>query len=161
MAKQPPPKDQDKYYEDINKIKLNPQGGKQFGREWQQRENNLRQIAEQYRQGNPDATEAQTENILKKFMLYDLDGDQVINLEELKLMMEKLGQPKTYVELKKMIAEVDTTGKGVINFRDFLEMMLGKSSNSVLKKILMFEEMMKEKEKPKGLPPKKSIADLP
>jgi Ca2+-binding EF-hand superfamily protein len=25
-----------------------------------------------------------------------------------------------------MIAEVDTTGKGVINFRDFLEMMLGK-----------------------------------
>jgi hypothetical protein len=30
-------------------------------------------------------------------MLYDLDGDQVINLEELKLMMEKLGQPKTHV----------------------------------------------------------------
>jgi hypothetical protein len=49
MAKQPPPKDSDRYYEDTNKIKLNPQGGKQFGREWQQRENNLRQIAEQYR----------------------------------------------------------------------------------------------------------------
>lgn len=49
MAKQPPPKDPDRYYEDTNKIKLNPQGGKQFGREWQQRENNLRQIAEQYR----------------------------------------------------------------------------------------------------------------
>jgi hypothetical protein len=48
-TKQPPPKDSDKYYEDTNKIKLNPQGGKQFGREWQQRENNLRQIAEQYR----------------------------------------------------------------------------------------------------------------
>jgi hypothetical protein len=30
-------------------------------------------------------------------MLYDLDGDQVINLDELKLMMEKLGQPKTHV----------------------------------------------------------------
>jgi allograft inflammatory factor 1 len=113
------------------------------------------------RQGNPDVTEEQTENILKKFMLYDLDGDQVINLEELKLMLEKLGQPKTHIELKKMIAEVDTTGKGVINFRDFLEMMLGKSSNSVLKKILMFEELAKEKEKPKGLPPKKTIADLP
>jgi hypothetical protein len=39
--------------------------------------------------------------------------------------------------------------------------MLGKSSNSILKKILMFEELAKEKETPKGLPPKKSIKDLP
>jgi hypothetical protein len=32
-----------------------------------------------------------------------------------------------------MIAEVDTTGKGVINFRDFLEMMLGKDFDLLLK----------------------------
>ena len=31
---------------------------------------------------------------------------------ELKRMMEKLGQAKTYLELKKMIAEVDTTNSG-------------------------------------------------
>lgn len=29
-------------------------------------------------------------------------------------MMEKLGQAKTHLELKKMIAEVDTTNKGKI-----------------------------------------------
>lgn len=32
---------------------------------------------------------------------------------ELKRMMEKLGQAKTHLELKKMIAEVDTTNSGV------------------------------------------------
>ena len=31
---------------------------------------------------------------------------------ELKQMMEKLGQAKTHLELKKMIAEVDTTNSG-------------------------------------------------
>ena len=31
---------------------------------------------------------------------------------ELKRMMEKLGQPKTHLELKKMIAEVDTNNSG-------------------------------------------------
>ena len=32
---------------------------------------------------------------------------------ELKRMMEKLGQAKTHLELKKMIAEVDTNNSGV------------------------------------------------
>jgi len=60
-----------------------------------------------------------------------------------------------------MIAQVDKTGRGTITYFDFLEMMLGKGGNSILKKILMFEEMAKEKEKPTGLPPKKSVSDLP
>jgi Ca2+-binding EF-hand superfamily protein len=33
---------------------------------------------------------------------------------ELKRMMEKLGQAKTHLELKKMIAEVDTTNSGAV-----------------------------------------------
>lgn len=47
-------------------------------------------------------------------------------------MMEKLGQAKTHLELKKMIAEVDRTGTGVITYQDFVLMMLGKKS-SILK----------------------------
>ena len=34
------------------------------------------------------------------------------DIMELKRMMEKLGQAKTHLELKKMIAEVDTTNSG-------------------------------------------------
>jgi allograft inflammatory factor 1 len=44
-----------------------------------------------------------------------------------------MGQAKTHLELKKIIAEVDTSGKGVIDFRDFLRMMTG-SKSSLLKK---------------------------
>lgn len=51
---------------------------------------------------------------------------------ELKRMMEKLGQAKTHLELKKMIAEVDTNNSGTIHYHEFLDMMLGKQS-SILK----------------------------
>lgn len=81
----------DKYYEDTNKIRANPQGGKAFAQTQKQRENELRRIADDYRAGNTEATEADTEKLIAKFMLYDLDGDLVINQEELRLMMEKLG----------------------------------------------------------------------
>jgi allograft inflammatory factor 1 len=79
---------------------------------------------------------------------------------ELKRMMEKLGQAKTHLELKKMIAEVDTNNSGTIHYNEFLDMMLGKKS-TVLKLILLFEEMKKAKEVPKGLPPKRALTDLP
>jgi len=45
---------------------------------------------------------------------------------------------------------------GTIHFNEFLTMMLGGKS-SILKMILMFEEMNKEKETPKGLPAKRSL----
>eukprot|EP01119_Soliformovum_irregulare_P008811 TRINITY_DN21925_c0_g1_i1.p1 TRINITY_DN21925_c0_g1~~TRINITY_DN21925_c0_g1_i1.p1 ORF type:complete len:157 (+),score=54.11 TRINITY_DN21925_c0_g1_i1:18-488(+) len=151
----------DKVVEDISKVMKNPQGGKAFAQRLQVQESDLDRIGQTYMQGNKEATQDQVDKYKKKFMLYDLDHSGDINLEELRLMMEKLGQPKTHVELKKMIAQVDKSGSGTIDYMEFLEMMLGKSDNSILKKILMFEEMGKEKEKPTGLPPKKSISDLP
>lgn len=50
----------------------------------------------------------------------------------LKRMMEKLGVPKTHLELKKMIVEVTGGNSNAINYRDFVKMMLGKRS-AVLK----------------------------
>jgi len=88
----------------------------------------------------------------------DLSGD--LDLMDLKYMMEKLGQAKTHLELKKIIAQVDLNNSGNICYNEFVIMMLGKVS-SVLRMILMFEEAMKEKEKPTGVAPKKSFADLP
>ena len=49
---------------------------------------------------------------------------------ELKRMMEKLGQAKTHLELKKMIAEVDTTNSGVFIV----------NSMSIIWKIMEIEE---------------------
>eukprot|EP00731_Ephydatia_muelleri_P034798 Em0077g11a len=93
-------------------------------------------------------------------MEFDENNSGDIDIMELKRMMERLGQAKTHLELKKMIAEVDTTNSGTIHYHEFLDMMLGKKS-SVLKLILMFEEKKKEKDRPKGPPPKKTLTDLP
>eukprot|EP01132_Coremiostelium_polycephalum_P004862 gene4862-6059_t len=132
------------------------QGGKQYGQVKKQQENDLDRVADEFRSELDDAT---IEKYKQKFMLYDVNNSGDIDEFELKLMMEKIGQPKTHLELKKMIQEVDSTGKGTINFRDFLQMMTGKKS-SILQKILMFEDLAKKPETPKGPPPKKSIQDF-
>ena len=76
------------------------------------------------------------------------------------MMMEKMGQPKTHLELKKMIKEVDREDTGSISYNDFLFMMLGKAS-PVLKLILMFEKVAEEKPRGVGIAPRKSIVELP
>jgi allograft inflammatory factor 1 len=86
-------------------------------------------------------------------MLYD---DEI----ELGIAMEKIGKPKNALQLRKMIAEVDSNNSGTITFDEFLVMMLG-SKSSVLRLILMYEAMGKKKEQPTGVAPKRSLADLP
>ena len=46
----------------------------------------------------------------------------------LKRMLEKLGVPKTHLELKKLIKEVSGDSGETFNYSDFLRMMLGKRS---------------------------------
>ena len=50
----------------------------------------------------------------------------------LKKMLEELGQPKTHLEVKKMIKEIDRSNKGAICYRDFIIMMCSVKT-SVLK----------------------------
>jgi len=56
----------------------------------------------------------------------------LVDFMELKQMLEKIGQPKTHLECKKMIKEVNKRDSDTINYREFLDMMLG-SKNSVLR----------------------------
>ncbi|KAF6112621.1 allograft inflammatory factor 1 [Phyllostomus discolor] len=82
------------------------------------------------------------------------------NIMSLKRMLEKLGVPKTHLELKKLIKEVSSGSGETFNYSDFLRMMLGKRS-AILKMILMYEEKAREQEKPTGPPAKKAISELP
>eukprot|EP01102_Stenamoeba_stenopodia_P015676 TRINITY_DN5369_c0_g1_i1.p1 TRINITY_DN5369_c0_g1~~TRINITY_DN5369_c0_g1_i1.p1 ORF type:complete len:148 (-),score=54.36 TRINITY_DN5369_c0_g1_i1:58-501(-) len=138
-----------------------PSSGKAFGQLKNNQSDTLESICREF---ESVAEREQLEKWKKKFIEYDLDASGDIDMMELKLMMEKLGQAKTHLELKKMISEVDTTGKGTINFRDFLKMMTG-SKSSILQKILMFEELAAKQNpatpKKGDLPPKKSLTDLP
>lgn len=147
--------------------KKNHQGGKAYGALKSGQEDKLDEINKSFiNTGDYDDEEEWpdlegTLNAYKKqFMEFDEDNSGDIDIMELKRMMEKLGQAKTHLELKKMIAEVDTTNSGTITYEEFLHMMLGKKS-SILKKILMFEALMKEKEIPKGIPPKRDLSSLP
>jgi len=143
------------------------QGGKAYGKLRQSQEQLLDETNKLYFEDEdyhdeddyPDL-KATLEKYKRQFMEFDLDNSGDIDLMELKQMMEKLGQAKTHLELKKMIAEVDRENRGAISYNDFLFMMLGKKS-SVLKLILKFEEAMKEKQRPSGVAPKRSLDSLP
>ncbi|XP_006892507.1 PREDICTED: allograft inflammatory factor 1-like isoform X3 [Elephantulus edwardii] len=97
----------------------------------------------------------------EKYMEFDLNNEGEIDLMSLKRMMEKLGVPKTHLEMKKMISEVTGGVSDTISYRDFVNMMLGKRS-AVLKLVMIFEGKAKENSpKPAGPPPERDIASLP
>lgn len=50
------------------------------------------------------------------------------DIMSLKRMLEKLGVPKTHLELKKLIGEVSSGSGETFSYPDFLRMMLGKRS---------------------------------
>jgi len=144
---------------------MDHQGGKKFGQLRKQQEAGLDAINEEY---VSDDAYKDVEDLAQKlaaykvqFMETDRDNSGDIDFEELKLMLEKIGQAKTHLECKKMIKEVDKTNSGTIDYREFLDMMLG-SKNSVLRLILLFEEKAKQEKATtsRGPPPKRSIDQL-
>jgi len=56
----------------------------------------------------------------QKFKEYDADQDHGLNIEELKKLMEGLGEPQTHRAVKEMIALVDEDRDGKVSFREFL-----------------------------------------
>jgi len=67
-----------------------------------------------------------------KFKSYNVSGSGKLTLEELKMMMEKLGAPQTHLGLKAMIQEVDEDEDGMISFREFM-MIFRKAAAGELK----------------------------
>nr|XP_054348190.1 allograft inflammatory factor 1 isoform X2 [Pongo pygmaeus] len=126
------------------------QGGKAFGLLKAQQEDRLDEINKQFLD---DPKYSSDEDLPSK-----LEGFK--DIMSLKRMLEKLGVPKTHLELKKLIGEVSSGSGETFSYPDFLRMMLGKRS-AILKMILMYEEKAREKEKPTGPPAKKAISELP
>lgn len=73
------------------------------------------------------------QNLEKAFKKYDINGDKRLDLEELKVMMEKLKVPQTHLSLKEMIKQVDEEQENKINFKGFL-MIFRKARNGELNK---------------------------
>ena len=71
-------------------------------------------------------SEEQLDEVREAFGLFDADASGEIDVRELKAAMRSLGFEVKNEELKKMVADVDTDGSGMIEFGEFLEMMTGK-----------------------------------
>ena len=74
-------------------------------------------------------TEEQVADCKEAFSLFDKDGDGSITCEELRTVMNSLGQNPTTTELEEMIQEVDSDGNGKIEFSEFFNMMAQKMSS--------------------------------
>ncbi|XP_061763964.1 allograft inflammatory factor 1-like [Nerophis ophidion] len=144
----------------------NTQGGKTFGLLKEQQRQKLEEINKEFLEDqkyrDEDDLADKLEGFKNKYAEFDLNDQGEIDLMGLKRMMEKLGVPKTHLELKKMIMEVTGgTSSNTIDYRDFVKMMLGKRS-AVLKLVLVFEDKANASPcKPDGPPPKRDIASLP
>jgi Ca2+-binding EF-hand superfamily protein len=58
--------------------------------------------------------------VIPEFEKFDEDKDNALNIEELKKLMEGLGEPQTHRAVKDMISLVDDDKDGKISFREFL-----------------------------------------
>lgn len=90
-------------------------------------------------------TEEQKHEIREAFDLFDSDGSGRIDVKELKVAMRALGFEPKREELKRMIAEVDTSGSGMIDLNDFFRIMTAKmaerdSREEILKAFRLFDE---------------------
>jgi len=56
------------------------------------------------------------------FRTYDVNNDKKLDVEELKVMMEKLKAPQTHLGLKEMIRQVDEDHDNKISFKEFLSL---------------------------------------
>lgn len=61
------------------------------------------------------------------FSVFDQNGDGFITVEELRSVLSSLGmkEGRTVEDCKKMIEKVDADGDGMVNFKEFKQMMKG------------------------------------
>uniref|UniRef100_A0A670KBT2 Allograft inflammatory factor 1 like n=1 Tax=Podarcis muralis TaxID=64176 RepID=A0A670KBT2_PODMU len=140
-------------------------GGKAFGLLKAKQQGRLEEINKEFLCDPKFSDEEHLEEKLavfkEKYMEFDLNNQGEIDLMSVKRMMEKLGAPKTHLELKKMISEITGGVSDTISYQDFVNLMLGKRS-AVLKLVMMFEGKANESNpKLSGPPPERDISSLP
>ncbi|XP_052766857.1 calmodulin-beta-like, partial [Mya arenaria] len=66
------------------------------------------------------------EEMREAFKVFDTDGSGTITVDELKQVMQNLGEKLTKEELDEMIREADKDGDGEIDYAEFVSMMTAK-----------------------------------
>lgn len=72
-------------------------------------------------------TEAEIADYQEAFSLFDEDDSGTITIKELESVMTSLGQNSTEAGLQNLINDVDIDGDGILDFNEFLMLMVDKS----------------------------------
>ena len=78
----------------------------------------LYMMSRQMREGDTE------EEIKDAFRVFDKDGDGKISAAELTHIMKHLGEPLSQEEVDEMIAQADTNKDGIIDYGEFVHLML-------------------------------------
>ena len=73
---------------------------------------------------------SQEKQIKQAFQYFDKDNSGTISAEELRLCLQSEDQTLTDDDVEKLIAEVDQDRDGLIDYKEFLEMMMAKNKKS-------------------------------
>ena len=68
-------------------------------------------------------SEEQIADFKEAFSLFDKDGDGIIKIAELALLIRSLNQNPTNSEIKEMINEIDPEQTGILDFPEFISLM--------------------------------------
>ncbi len=66
------------------------------------------------------------EDVISAFRVFDKEGNGTISTKELRHIMTTIGDKLTDEEVNQMIEEADIDGDGVINYEEFVRMMMAK-----------------------------------
>ncbi|XP_067004791.1 uncharacterized protein [Anabrus simplex] len=92
-----------------------------------------------------ELTDEQKADIKEAFDLFDTEGTGKIETKELKVAIRALGFEPKKEEIKKMIADIDKDGSGVLSYDDFLSLMTVKmaekdSKEEIMKAFRLFDD---------------------
>ena len=74
------------------------------------------------------AKKEKDEKLRKAFAAFDKDGGGTIDKDELRAVLESLGQKPTEAELQEMMSDVDKDGNGTIDFEEFRDLIQKKTA---------------------------------
>ena len=85
-----------------------------------------------------------TSELQDKFLLFDVDGDKVINRKELGAVMRSFGENPTEDDLNDLMKELDADGSEVLEFKEFLDLMEKSNRLDVMMKRKLKDQQVEE-----------------
>ena len=85
-----------------------------------------------------------TADLKERFLLYDHDGNNVINIKELGAVLRGFGENPTEEELRNLMKELDSDGSGLLDLPEFLKLMENTDRLNLLIKRRLTESQIAE-----------------